>query len=436
MAVKPKLALIPSGVKASKVYSVLPSDGVGDFDFSRSGNATRVNKQGLIETVSSNVPRLNYPLIDGVVSGCPSLLLEPARTNFITYSNDFTQGVWSDLRVSLTSNNAISPDGTLNASELTLDATNDSHTLIHSTMTGLSANANHTISVFVKSNGNDKVALRDASVGNYISVDLSNGSILDENNINSSIEKFGNDWYRISLTFLSSSSGQIRPSLYLLEDSYSSGSPSSAYLGDGVSSVYVWGFQAEEQYFPTSYIPSLTGSATTRSAETCNNAGDASTFNDSEGVLMAEINFENQFGVSRYLGLHGSNASNRVIIGNSANTSDLTCFVISNGSNLFQKTISLSDISTSHKIILKYKTNDFSLWVNGFELEVGSVGDTSNGSLNTLSFVGVVPSTQPFYGNTKQLQYFDTALTDTELETLTSWTSFNEMAEGQLYSIQ
>ena len=49
MATIPSLALIPSGYKASKVYSVLPTDGVGDFDFTRSGNATRVNSDGLIE---------------------------------------------------------------------------------------------------------------------------------------------------------------------------------------------------------------------------------------------------------------------------------------------------------------------------------------------------------------------------------------------------
>jgi hypothetical protein len=35
--------------------------------FTRSGDATRVNSEGLIELVSTNVPRLNYPLIDGVV---------------------------------------------------------------------------------------------------------------------------------------------------------------------------------------------------------------------------------------------------------------------------------------------------------------------------------------------------------------------------------
>ena len=41
-----------------------------------------------------------------------------------------------------------------------------------------------------------------------------------------------------------------------------------------------------------------------------------------------------------------------------------------------------------------------------------------------------------FYGNTKQIQYYDSALTDSELETLTSWVSFSDMANGQLYTIQ
>ena len=47
---KPKLALIPAA-QGDKFYSVLPSDGVGDFDFTRGSSATRINAQGLIETV-------------------------------------------------------------------------------------------------------------------------------------------------------------------------------------------------------------------------------------------------------------------------------------------------------------------------------------------------------------------------------------------------
>ena len=41
-----------------------------------------------------------------------------------------------------------------------------------------------------------------------------------------------------------------------------------------------------------------------------------------------------------------------------------------------------------------------------------------------------------FYGKVKQVQYYDSALTDSELEQLTSWMSFLDMAQGQQYSIK
>lgn len=77
----PSIAIIPSGYKAGKVYSVLPTDGAGDLDFTRASSATRINKEGLLETVATGVPRLDYS--DG---GCPSLLLEPQSTNLIVNS--------------------------------------------------------------------------------------------------------------------------------------------------------------------------------------------------------------------------------------------------------------------------------------------------------------------------------------------------------------
>jgi len=56
----PKLALIPSGYKAPRLYSILPSDGSGDFTLNRDTVGTRVRKDGLIETLSADVPRLDW----------------------------------------------------------------------------------------------------------------------------------------------------------------------------------------------------------------------------------------------------------------------------------------------------------------------------------------------------------------------------------------
>jgi hypothetical protein len=48
----------------------------------------------------------------------------------------------------------------------------------------------------------------------------------------------------------------------------------------------------------------------------------------------------------------------------------------------------------------------------------------------------MVMGNDDFYGKTKQIQYFDTALNDSDLETLTSWDSFSDMATSQLYTIE
>ena len=74
------LIVTPNAVKASKLYSIIPSNGNGDMDVVRATTATRVNSLGLIESVASNVPRLNY---DG---NCPSILVEPQETNLLLNS--------------------------------------------------------------------------------------------------------------------------------------------------------------------------------------------------------------------------------------------------------------------------------------------------------------------------------------------------------------
>jgi len=52
---KASLVLIPSGTKESKVFSQKPTNGDGDFTFSRSTSATRVNADGNIEKETQNL---------------------------------------------------------------------------------------------------------------------------------------------------------------------------------------------------------------------------------------------------------------------------------------------------------------------------------------------------------------------------------------------
>ena len=101
--------------------------------------------------------------------------------------------------------------------------------------------------------------------------------------------------------------------------------------------------------------------------------------------------------------------------------------IISNGVIQATLTTKLTSITNSTKVLVKYKQNDFSLWVNGFEVSYDESGVTPIG-LDDFSFDRGT-GTLNFYGKTKELAYYDTVLTDLELETLTSYRSWLSMVK-------
>jgi hypothetical protein len=428
---KPNLALIPATI-GDKVYSILPSDGVGDFDFDRGTVATRINAQGLIEQVASGVNRLNYSLLDGEVVGCPHLLLEDEATNLIQYSEDFSQSYWTKTNSNVTSNSSISPDGTLNASKLTPSTSNSIHKIASGNVPIVNSLTSYW---FVKSNGYSKVSLReDAAVGEYASFDLSQGIVLDSST-SSKIEDYGNGWFRIELND-DLTNVTARNSLYVLPDSYISGSPNLVnWSADGTSSILIWGAQSEEGSFGTSYIPTNGEvNGVTRAAETCDGSGNAATFNDSEGVLMVEISALANDGTNRQISINNNGTSNRVYLEYSSVNNRIRGVVENSDGNQAILSAIVNDVKNYTKAAIKYKQNDFSLFINGFEVDTELNGGVLVG-LSELSF-DRGDGLSDFYGNTKQIQYFDSILDSEQLEQLTSWDSFRAMAEGQLYTIE
>jgi hypothetical protein len=79
---KASLVMTPNAIKSNKIYSIIPSNGNGDLTFTRDTSATQINSLGNVENVLTTIPRLNYD----TVGGCPSLLLEPQRTNLLLNS--------------------------------------------------------------------------------------------------------------------------------------------------------------------------------------------------------------------------------------------------------------------------------------------------------------------------------------------------------------
>lgn len=389
---KPKLALIPAS-QGPLVYSVLPSDGSGDFSFSRGSEATRINSQGLIENVLSGQSRLEYPMIDGVVNGCPSLLLEPSRTNLLQYSEDFSQSAWNKDGATILGNNVISPDGTLNADKITFVSGNERLYYIVSTTSAV-------FSVYLKGVNGQKVRIRNA-----------NGLI--KTNV-SLTEK----WERYEV-FIDESNSNIQ--IENIDSEY----------------VYAWGAQLEQGSYATSYIPT-NGTTVARSAETATGSGDASTFNDSEGVLMMEISTLVNNGDSRRISISHSvvNNDNRIALEFDESTSTIKAFMRSGGSTVGGLTVNNINQTNNNKIALLYKANAFEIYINGFLLGTDDTIASLPIGLSRLQFEDANGGSRPFYGSVKQIQYFDSALNDSDLETLTSWVSFQDMANSQLYSIK
>lgn len=423
---KASIALIPSGTKSSTLYSVLPANGDGDFTHSRSNTtATRVNKDGLIEDVGSNIPRLNYPLTNGVAGDCPHLLLEPQRLNYSNYTEALSN--WVDENVTTADNQAVSPDGSVNASKIVENSSNTFHFISKVVSSTTTAN-NLVFTCFLKkgTRTNAYIYFRTYSNANRygISVNLENGTITDTEqsgspvNVETSVTDYGNDWYRVKVRMY-----QVSGTATMLigpNNNTTINGINNTYQGDGSSYIYAWGTQLEVGDFETSYIPSP-NSATqvTRSADVCNGSGTSADINSEEGVLFLEFSALDNDLSERRLSISNSTSGNVVRIGFTS-VSNRILGVIYNGSNQAVLTTQSYTITDFHKVALKYKQNDFALWVDGTEVSTDTNGTTfAAGLLSELAFDNGAGGSL-FFGKIKQALVFNEALSDSELATLTS----------------
>jgi hypothetical protein len=433
---KASLVQIPSGYKGGSpngtLYSVLPANGNGDFTHTRASSATRVNKDGLIESVASGVPRLDYPLLDGVVQSCPALLLEPSRTNLSLRSEEFDDTAWSKVRCTIIENQISSPDGNTTADLLTSTDTSENYCQSNASITV--SGSKQVGSWFVKKGTSDfcHILLWDTSSnGARQWFDLTNGSVGTSTTFGSSVSvdsaemiDYGNGWYRCIVVF-NNSNTTVR---YRISASNSNGSTSST----SGKTIYIWGSQLEVGSYATSYIPT-TSSTVSRSKDECNGAGTLSTFNSEQGVVFLEIKPIALDGTHKRITLSDGTSTNRIIMG--IDNSNNVLGTVFDGSNQAVLGGNYTGKDNVQKVALKYKVNDFSLYFNGFEVATDTSGNTfSANTLNQFRFEDGDGGLE-FFGTIKQAMTFNEALTDSELEQITSWRSFDEMAKGQLYTV-
>lgn len=378
----PSLILVPARFKTGKLYTPVAttSGGLvlgasGDFNVTRATTATRVNASGLIESVASGIPRLDYPL----GGGCPALLVEPAATNLALHSRDLTNAVWSGTTVT-TEKNAVGADGVASGAT-TLTATAASGTVLQALS---HASQSRVFSAFIRRvTGTGAIQLTTNGGTNWDTVTITN-----------------NYTQVACVARAATASGTVGFRM--------------AVSGDVIEVDFTQG-----EVGPVATSPNATTSGTvTRNADVINLSGAVSgCIGQTEGTLYIECQADAANNDVIFINTAGLNPGSNYIGIFKISTNLYRAQVVASGS-----TINITQsVATSGfiKAALAYKTGDTALFING--VQVGSTNTTAfafNAALSSIRFIadsaiGAKPA------SIRAAALYATRLTDSELATLT-----------------
>jgi hypothetical protein len=405
--------MIPEGYGTGVVYGQRPLTSDSQLTFTRASTATRVGPDGAIAVVGSNVPRIDY-----TGGGCGKLLLEPQRTNLVTFSEQMDNAAWNKSNASVTANQTTSPSGYDDADLIDALTGTGQHIISAASITYTNA-VPYTFSVFAKKGNTSLIQLSGASVVfgsnvwatyNFDTLEVTAGS-----EATASMVDYGSGWYRLILTGTVTAASTAASFYAAFTNDKSVRLPSFTAANQ---TFYLWGAQTEQASYATSYIPT-SGSTVTRLADVCGKTGISSLINSAEGVLFVEVAALANDGTSRQLSLSdGSSANNKISIIFTSTTNQIQAFIRAAGSISFNSTFTLTNATSLNKLAIKWKLNDFALWVNGTDVATDISGGVPVG-LSKLSFDDA-DGTSIFFSKVQNLIIFPSALSDAQLAELTT----------------
>jgi hypothetical protein len=363
----------------------------------------------------SGLPRLDY-----YDSTCPRLLLEPQRTNLLTFSEQIDNAAWTKFGSSASANQAVSPDGYTNGDKLLPNNgiaiavpasgifTAGAAAYVRSGALTLTA-ASYTFSIFVKKAELDHVQLRSGT-----STDLTagaSGNIVNLNNgvsaVANTVQDYGNGWYRVSHTFTATAATWYVGVWFW---------NSTSLTTNGSQGILAYGAQLELGAYATSYIPTLSTSVT-RVADAASKTGISSLIGQTEGTVFVEVDYANNGADQTFISTSDGTLNNRITIGYSLSLNVLNAFVRVGGITQALMTSATSPANGIKKIAVSYKLNDYLLYINGTQVAVDSSALVPTCSrLDVGSLLSPTGAEYPV----NQALIFPTALTPAQLAELTT----------------
>jgi len=341
------------------------------------GSVDNVSVKEVIDV--TNIPRIDY------TGGVGHILLEGQATNLITYSEDFSDSSWNKqagVTPTYNTTETLSPDGTNNATKIIGNGNSGIFRL------GVNVTGDVARTVYLKSvTGSTTAILRDP-YGNAVVV----------NNIT-----ITEDWQRFDL--VGDNEGSIQG--LWVDDITSSG-------------LYMWGAQLETGTTPSTYIPTSGGTAT-RLAETLSRGGLSSLINSEEGVWYLDVASLSNGIRSQYISLSDNTSNNRINLQYRSDIDRIIFRMESNGSQVFEFNNTNIIQDNYNRIAIKWGLNNFAVFINGIKEFESLNGSTFSANvLNFLSLSFNNGSTAKFEGKIKTLAVYKEALTDAELQCLTT----------------
>ena len=377
--------------------------------------------QGSVDNISvkevidaTNIPRIDY------TDGTASLLLEPQSTNLVTDSQNYNSTCWGGQRGDLSDGGGglfyLSPNSNVIKYEVNQTGFNQMYYRLPSSVT---IGNTYTKQGYVKCDDAPYIHFQVQTLSgnptivwdNVNNVVISSGASIDSYNITSL-----NGWVKAEITYTATVA-----TIYASLKTYFSTSSTDNSAGVPIGTIAYQTFvQLEEQSYATSYIPT-SGAIATRLADVVTGAGDATTFNSTEGVLYAEMASLSNVVPSNYISISDGTYNNRLSILYTSGSNIIRAFLRVGGASQVDMTFSVADIKDFHKVAFKYKENDFALWIDGVEVGADTSGSTMpSGTLSKLSFSEINTAAGLFRGKVKSVITYNTALTDAELECLTT----------------
>jgi hypothetical protein len=417
----PSLLIVPQFYKAGNLYQDVPpfvaEDSTMRFTVSRNTTATRVNSSGLIESVASGVPR-----IDWLGQSCPALLVEPASTNFAPNANLMnvldTPTASGGVTFTTGSTDFLAPDGSSGSINKYVGGTASGatqNTRYAGTAISVTAAGQHTFSLFVKAGATNPLNFCALSLGLYSGgsgtatsyFSLASGTAITAG---ASIQDYGNGWYRLISAPYTIASGDLQGTVSF-NLAASSGSISFAASGALGLTAYTWGAQVEAGSIATTYIPTTSGTVS-RSADVISASGAlvSGLIGQTEGTMYFEV--------SDIKGVITGTGNPALMIRNSAFTNwiGLTSNIIAAPFRITVRSttttlINYTSAISEGKVAIAYSANGAVVYVNGSE--VASTATNPNLTLNIVAMEQYMPF------KVESLALYTTRLTDAQLAELT-----------------